>query len=238
MQISVVIIAHNEEKYISKCIESILNQTQKADEIILVVHNSNDSTYEIVQNYPIKILKLDGEPGIINARIYGISNSTKDIILCIDGDSFAKNNWIEEMNKTLNSHNNVLVGSWVKFRGTFFGSISNISNKKLCKTSGADALRWLWGPSFCFYQKDKKNVIEIFNKSLKLSKELGLSRNPDDLWLALFMSKIGNIEITNNTYVTQNQKENNTVSAIKRNFENIKNANKTEKFFKENKNLI
>ena len=99
MQTSVIIIAHNEEKYITKCIESVLHQTQKADEIILVAHNITDKTYEIAKNYPIKIVKLDGESGIVNARICGINNSTKDIILCIDGDSFAKNNWIQEMSR-------------------------------------------------------------------------------------------------------------------------------------------
>ncbi len=76
------------------------------------------------------------------------------------------------------------------------------------------------------------NVKDIFEKSILLSKNLSLTRNPDDFWLAMFMSKIGNIEVTNRTCVTQNQKETNSINAIKRNRENILNGNKMKKFFK------
>jgi len=42
MKTSVLIIANNEEKHIAKCIESILNQTVNADEIVLLLHNSEE----------------------------------------------------------------------------------------------------------------------------------------------------------------------------------------------------
>src|SRR3989339_2018714 len=129
MQTSVVIIAHNEEKCIAKCIESILNQTQKPDEIILIIHNGTDKTFEMAQPYPITTIKLDGLAGPVYARIEGIQNASKEIILCIDGDSVAEKNWVEVMGKTLQSNNNILVGSYIKFEGTIFDNLSNIWNK-------------------------------------------------------------------------------------------------------------
>ncbi len=51
-RISVLVIAHNEETHIAECIDSILSQSQKPDEIVLVVHNSTDRTLEIAKNYP------------------------------------------------------------------------------------------------------------------------------------------------------------------------------------------
>ena len=53
MKISVVVIAHNEEKHISRCIESILSQTEKPNEVIVVIHNSNAKTLEIANNYKV-----------------------------------------------------------------------------------------------------------------------------------------------------------------------------------------
>lgn len=50
-RISVLVIAHNEEAHIAECIDSILSQSQKPDEIVLVVHNSTDWTLEIAQKY-------------------------------------------------------------------------------------------------------------------------------------------------------------------------------------------
>lgn len=58
MQTSILIIAHNEEAHIRECIESVLNQSRKADEILLIAHNCTDRTADIAQEYPeIQLLK-------------------------------------------------------------------------------------------------------------------------------------------------------------------------------------
>ena len=131
MKISVLIIAHNEEKYIGKCIKSILSQTKHPDEIVLLAHNCTDKTVEIAKGFPITIVPFNGATGIINARLEGLNNVSGDIILCIDGDSFAKNNWIEIMTATLENNKNVLVGSWVKFKGTILGELYNMYSRHL-----------------------------------------------------------------------------------------------------------
>lgn len=233
MKISVLVIAHNEEKHIAMCLRSILDQTKKPDEIILIAHNSTDKTLEIAKDYPVKVIPFSGPSGIIHARVEGLRLVSGDIILCIDGDSFAEKNWIEEMVKTL-SRGNILVGSWIKLKGNLLGQISNFSNRLRC-THSKNPSRWLWGSSFAFWGKDKEYIKEFLEKSKILSRDLGLSRNPDDLWLALFMKELGLIEITNKTYVTQNAKEQTLMSGIKRNFENIRNGNEIEKYFKTRK---
>ncbi|MFA6386773.1 MAG: glycosyltransferase family 2 protein [Candidatus Paceibacterota bacterium] len=234
MKTSVVIISHNEEKYIKECIESILNQTEKASEIILIAHNCEDNTISIAKEYPeVNTIKYNGPKGIIYARIEGLSHVTGDIILCIDGDSVAYKNWVEEMVKILNL-NNILVSSWTKFKGTLFGKVSNIFNKYLCKTKDLKATSWVWGTSFGFWSKDIEQVRSIFKESEFLMQKLNLSKICDDFWLALFMLKNGNIEVTNKTHVTQNQKEKNSMQAISRNFENHRNGSIIKKFFQKN----
>jgi glycosyltransferase involved in cell wall biosynthesis len=232
MKTSVVIIAHNEEEHITECISSVLSQTQKADEVVLIVHNSTDKTLEIATRYPITIIPFEGNQGIVYARLKGLASVTGDIILCIDGDSFARKNWIAVMTKVLGKGNNILVGSWVEFNGTFFGSIANLTNRFFCVSKGRNATAWVWGPSFAFLGTYKKQVQEILERSIVLSKELKLSRNPDDYWLALMMSRLGNIEVTNKTHVTQYTKEQSSTSAITRNRENKRNGKVIRMFMK------
>jgi glycosyltransferase involved in cell wall biosynthesis len=59
MKTSILIIAYNEELHIRECIESILNQSQKTDEIILIAHNCTDNILNITQEYPtIQVYEL------------------------------------------------------------------------------------------------------------------------------------------------------------------------------------
>jgi glycosyltransferase involved in cell wall biosynthesis len=230
MKTSVLIIAHNEEKHIKKCISSILNQTQKPDEIVLITHNCTDKTVEIAKKYSITIIPFNGPTGIVSARIKGVESVTGDIILCTDGDSFVEKNWVEIMSKTLQENNNVLVGSWGKWKGTFVTILANPFNKYR-RIRNKNLARWIWGPSFAFYGKDKELVKNIYKKSIELSEQLKLSRNPEDLWLALFMKKHGGLAVTNKTHVTIQLKEKNSIEAMKRNIENLRNGSKIGRFF-------
>ncbi len=234
MKKSVVIIAYNEDRYIEKCILSVINQTQRADEILLIAHNCTDKTIEIASRYKeVSIIVYNGPVGIIYARIKGISNVSGDIVLCIDGDSVAKNNWIEEMTKLLNLNNNILVGSFVKLKGTLLGPLFNfikILRFKINKDL-IHELRCVWGPSFAFWGRDYKIVESILRESISLSERINLSRNPDDYWLAKYMSFFGNVEITDKTCVVMNQKEKNCIEDFYRHLENYKNGRKMNNFF-------
>lgn len=230
MKISVLIIAHNEEKYIEKCINSILEQDHKADEIILIAHNSTDKTIEISKKFPITVIPFRGQEGIVYARMKGLEYVSGDIVLCIDGDSYAEKNWILEM-KNLFEKDVVLVGSWVKLSDSVHNSISNYFNRLSC-TKSNNATRWLWGSSFGFLGKDKSKIIDALERSIDISEKSKATRNPDDYILALFMKRYGSIKITNKAYVTTNVKEKSFIGEIKRNIENFKNGNKIENFLK------
>ena len=51
MKVSVVIPVYNEEKYIKNCLESLMKQEEKPDEIIVVDNNCTDETINIVKKY-------------------------------------------------------------------------------------------------------------------------------------------------------------------------------------------
>ena len=184
-----------------------MSQTKHPDEIVLLAHNCTDKTVEIAKGFPITIVPFNGATGIINARLEGLNNVSGDIILCIDGDSFAKNNWIEIMTATLENNKNVLVGSWVKFKGTILGELYNMYSRHLRVSGKRKTAFWIWGASLAFWGKDKKFVQETIKNSVALSNKINLPSSLEDYWLAMLMSRRGNIEVTNKTYVTTSTKD-------------------------------
>jgi glycosyltransferase involved in cell wall biosynthesis len=236
MKTSVLIIAHNEEQHIERCIASVLNQTQKPDEVVVICHNCTDATESIAKKYPITVVSYNGPHGITYARIEGCNHVTGDSILCTDGDSFVARNWVEVMTKTL-QQGNVLVGSWMKFKGTTFGWFANFLNKYR-SVRQKKIERMIWGPSMAFWGKDKDIVRKIFEKSIVLSNQLGLTRNPDDYWLALFMQRRGKLGMTNKTYVVQATKELTNKGAVDRSIENVANAEKMEAYLTDLPDLL
>src|SRR5258706_15392459 len=98
MKVSVVVPAYNEEKYIRACIESILNQEEKADEIIVINNNSTDKTVDILKQYPIKIVN-ETEQGMIQARNRGFNEAQYEIIARTDADTIVPPDWIAKIKK-------------------------------------------------------------------------------------------------------------------------------------------
>lgn len=90
MKVSIVIPAYNEEKYVTKCIESLLKQTYQDFELIFVDDGSTDNTKEIIKEFikkdkRIKLLtQKHGGPG--RGRNLGVKNSKGEIIVLIDAD--------------------------------------------------------------------------------------------------------------------------------------------------------
>lgn len=88
--ISVIIPAYNAEKTIAEAIESVLSQTFKGFELILVNDGSNDSTLNIINNYKekdprIRVLTHDNI-GLGLTRNKGISESKNELIAFLDAD--------------------------------------------------------------------------------------------------------------------------------------------------------
>jgi len=93
--ISIIVPIHNQEKYLKKCLDSIISQTYKNLEIILVIDNSNDDSLSICNEYAqidnrICIIKVEYND-ISSTRNAGVLNATGDIIGFVDPDD-----WIEE----------------------------------------------------------------------------------------------------------------------------------------------
>lgn len=91
-KISIIIPAYNAEMDIKKCIDSILNQTFKDFELIIVNDGSNDNTLNICNEYKkndqrIRVINKDNG-GVSSARNIGIGESTGEYIMFCDSDDW------------------------------------------------------------------------------------------------------------------------------------------------------
>ena len=89
-KISVIVPVYNVEKYLSECLDSIINQTLKDIEVICVNDGSTDSSLSILQDYAskddrIKIIDKKNE-GLGYTRKVGLDNAIGDYILFCDSD--------------------------------------------------------------------------------------------------------------------------------------------------------
>ncbi|MFH1187027.1 MAG: glycosyltransferase family A protein [Candidatus Levyibacteriota bacterium] len=114
MKVSVVVLAYNEEKYIGKCLQSLMDQEEKPDEIIVVDNNSKDKTVEICKKFPVRIIK-EKKQGIIAARNKGFNAALCDIIARCDADVIAPSDWIKKIKKNFRINNIAALGGPIKF---------------------------------------------------------------------------------------------------------------------------
>ena len=82
---SVIIPVYNRERFIAKAIESVLNQSCKDFELIVVDDGSTDNTPKIIQQYPLRYIRQDNR-GVSAARNAGIKAARGAIIALLDSD--------------------------------------------------------------------------------------------------------------------------------------------------------
>jgi GT2 family glycosyltransferase len=103
--ISVVVAVYNGEKYIQECLESLMKLNYPNKEFIVVDDGSTDSTPLIVEVYPVKLVKNDGNQGLSVARNNGIKAAKGDIVAFTDADCRVDPDWLfyiaSEFNKDI-----------------------------------------------------------------------------------------------------------------------------------------
>lgn len=100
MKISIITTVYNIENYIKKCLESLLAQTYKNLEIIIVDDCGEDNSMKIVESISderIKIIHHSENLGAGQARKTGIEAATGDYIITIDGDDWISPTFIEDL---------------------------------------------------------------------------------------------------------------------------------------------
>ena len=99
MRFSVIIPAHNSEKFINKALDSIKNQTFRDFELIVVCDRCTDNTKAIAESYGAKTIDVDfGRDGL--TRNAGLDIAQGEYILFLDHDDLYMHEFVfEEINK-------------------------------------------------------------------------------------------------------------------------------------------
>ena len=115
-KISVLIPVYNSEKYIKRCIKSVLSQTFLDFELLLIDDGSSDSSGDICDTFAeqderIKVYHKQNE-GISATREFCITHAQGDYIQFIDSDDWVEPDMLHEMYNKAKECDSDIVGCW------------------------------------------------------------------------------------------------------------------------------
>ena len=115
-KISIIVPCYNVEKYLEKCLDSLINQTLRDIEIICVNDGSNDLTPDILKRYAasdkrIQIINRENG-GLSAARNTGLVHAQGEFVAYVDSDDWVDLNFYEKLYNSAKKYNaEIAVGS-------------------------------------------------------------------------------------------------------------------------------
>jgi len=192
IEISVVIPALNEEKYLPACLQSLNKQDFNLPyEVIVVDNNSSDRTAAVAAEFGATVVS-EPHRGITWARQKGLEAARGEIIACVDADTYVATDWLSQIyngllrdDKIVGVSGRIFYTKGATWRGKlpalFVGAIlfSDLAFRFLFRRPGT-----LWGGNFAV-RKQALGEIGGFNKEIEFYGE--------DTELSLRLAKIGKI---------------------------------------------
>lgn len=210
IKVSIVIPVYNASKYLSKCLDSVINQSYRDIEIILVDDGSTDNSGKICDDYADndkRIAVLHGKnSGVSTARNNGIKSSTGEYVTFVDSDDIIHPDYIKKLVNNLND--DVLPVCQIE---NFYDEVIFLDNEKekikLDKSHFIELCKWtlLNTPCCKLYNLDiiRKNKI-LFDAKLSLGEDL--------LFNFDYLNYIDKITIVNQKLYYYRRSENDTLS--------------------------
>ena len=134
--VSIIVPVYNSEKYLPDCVESLVNQSYKNIEILLVNDGSTDGSLMLCQKYQNKdhrIVVINSRHGGVSvARNLGIIKATGEYLAFVDSDDMVSENYIERLVEPVLKHSIFLSlcqykGFYAKAELTHMALINNLS---------------------------------------------------------------------------------------------------------------
>lgn len=99
IKVSVIVPFYDSERYISSCIEGLLQQSYPQDqyEILMIDNNSTDASAERVKKYPRIRLLFEGNQGAYAARNRGLQDAKGEVIAFTDADCVPARDWLDKI---------------------------------------------------------------------------------------------------------------------------------------------
>ncbi|MFA7244326.1 MAG: glycosyltransferase family 2 protein [Patescibacteria group bacterium] len=147
VKLSIVIPNWNGEKFLSKCLDSLLHQSENNIEIIVVDNGSGDQSETIIKKYKqVKLIKLKENCGFSIAVNVGIKAANSELIGLINNDTEVDENWVSEMYVAAKNHPEA---------GFFASKMIDYYHREIIAAAG-DAMNW-WGRAYNIGKYEKNN---------------------------------------------------------------------------------
>ena len=136
IKVSIIIPVYNVEKYISECLDSVINQSLKDIEIICIDDCSTDNSYNILLEYSkkdnrIKVLKNEENKSAGPTRNIGMKIAQGEYISFIDSDDYISLNYLEDLYNTAKKYDSDVVNTLnmcIDVKGKIFDAWFNINS--------------------------------------------------------------------------------------------------------------
>ena len=205
--ISIIVPVYNAEKHLDKCINSILNQTFRDFELILVNDGSTDNSKVICENYSrkdkrVKVISKKNE-GVSIARNKGIDVARGKYIMFADSDDWINRDMMENMFKGIQSVDLVVCGTNIISNEKV--ETSNLVNKlALDKKSTGQCIKYIIDEvqHRCVWNKIYKTQI-IKDNNLKFFDDVKCGE--DSIFNFMYFEKINSIKVISEAYYNYNR---------------------------------
>lgn len=159
MKFSLVVPVYNTEKYLKKCLDSILNQSYEDFEVIVVNDGTPDNSQVLIDEYAKKDIRVKAyikpNGGLSDARNFGVKQATGDYLLFIDSDDYIEQDLLLNLSKVsqdtdiIRFNVNLVDENYTLIRkARHYTSTENVSFKELLEVD-------LFQPA-CFYAYSAK----------------------------------------------------------------------------------
>lgn len=113
--ISIIVPIYNVEKYLPHCLNSILEQTYSAIEVLLINDGSSDGSGAICDSYSAKDSRIrvfhNENCGVSRARQFGVEQSTSDYIVFVDADDWLTRDAVEKLHNAITPDVDIVLGA-------------------------------------------------------------------------------------------------------------------------------
>lgn len=235
---SIVIPAYNAEKFIERCVASVISQSFKDWEIILIENGSTDDTPKICKNLSIdpNISFFHSEKGVSVARNLGIEKAKGEYLLFLDADDVLPSNTLEKYNFILKSNKPaMIIGKYLKKNKVYSEKVETIKGllindylddclynpTKMCNVAGVLFNTLVLKKNKIFFDVSLTHAEDsvFFVEALKKSREIILIDSP--VYKYIYSS--------NSTVRKRDNRDNNVeqkyIKSIKRLYQDLKDSN-------------
>lgn len=196
--ISIIVPVYNAEEYIERCINSLINQTYRNIEIILINDGSTDKSKDICDSYAkkdgrIKVVNQNNS-GVSTARNKGIDVSNGECLCFVDSDDYVSNEFVEKMYKSvLMNKTDLAICSInnVSDKGIKYQNSSLYENNTITKATYYKNINTFGG--FLWNKIFKKNIIG----NLRLEKDIYYCE--DELFVINYVERCKKIACVNDS---------------------------------------